>query len=96
LRGLLKGVCPARIERDIAALKRAAGPVKRLVDKVVAHTEEDRRLVGKCRYSDLDEAIDLLEETFRRYRRLIHGSCPEPLGFLRDFNVTNDLRKIWP
>ena len=87
---------PARIERDIAALKRVAAPVKRLVDKVVAHTEQDRRRVGKCKYNDLDKAIDLLEKTFCRYRSLIHGSWPEPLVSLDGFDVTNDLLKIWP
>jgi hypothetical protein len=89
-------VSSTRIERDIAALKRAAAPVKRLVDKVVAHTEQDRRRVGSCKYNDLDKAIHLLEETFRRYRLLIHGSCPDPLVRLDDFDVTDDLRKIWP
>jgi len=89
-------IARARIERDIAALKRVAAPVKRLVDKVVAHTEEDRRRVGKCSYNDLDKAIDLLEETFCRYRSLIHGSCPDLLGSLKGLDVTNDLLKIWP
>jgi hypothetical protein len=89
-------ISSTRIERDIAAIKRAASPVKRLVDKQVAHTEEDRRRVGKCKYSDLDSAIDLLEETFRRYRGLIYGSYPSPLVSLRDYDVGDDLSKIWP
>ena len=89
-------ISSTRIERDISAIKRVADPVRRLVNKVVAHTEEDRQRMGECKYSDLDRAIDLLEETYRRYRMLIHGSCPSPLVFLHHYDVANDLRRIWP
>ncbi len=52
--------------------------------------------MGRPRYRDLDNAIDLLEETFRRYYHLIYGSCSTPLVALHEYDVAEDLEKIWP
>ena len=56
-----------RINRDILGLKRAAEPIRRLVNKIIAHTEEDRRLRGKMTYRKLSNAIDLFADTFKNY-----------------------------
>jgi len=84
----------SRIERDIVFLKRATDPVRSLVNKVIAHTEEDRRRIGRTTYTQLDTAIESLETTFKRYQLLITGAnwgLPRPRR-----NVAADLRKIWP
>jgi len=86
----------ARINRDIRALKTASKRIKKLVDKVVAHTEMDRRNVPRVQYGQIDNAIDLLEATFRRYCLLLTGRCPNPIVPLDDFNVAEDLKRIWP
>ncbi len=93
-----KGSCvsASRIDRDIAAITRAARPVKRLVDKVVAHTEEDKRKRGRTKFADLDRAIDVLEETYSRYYLLINRSDWSADALLDDTDVTPDLKKIWP
>jgi hypothetical protein len=86
----------ARINRDIRALKAASKKIKTLVDKVVAHTEADRRKVPRVQYGEIDKAIDLLEATFKRYCLLLNGSCPNPIVPLDDFDVAEDLKRIWP
>ena len=86
----------ARINRDIRALKAASRKIKKLVDKVVAHTEADRRKVPRVQYGEIDKAIDLLEQTYRRYFLLLSGSCPNPIVPLDAFDVAPDLKRIWP
>ena len=85
-----------RIKRDIEALQRAAKPIRRLVNKVIAHTEEDRRRIPKVRYRELDKAIELLKDLFRKYSLLINGSHAEPLVPLHDYDVSEDLERVWP
>lgn len=51
-------ISSGRIDRDIKRLERVAMPVRRLVNKVVAHTERDRRRIGKLKYGQIDAAID--------------------------------------
>jgi hypothetical protein len=86
----------ARINRDIRALKAASNKIKKLVNKVVAHTAEDRRRVPRVQFREIDKAIDLLVATFRRYCLLLNGSCPNPIVRLDDFDVAQDLKKVWP
>ncbi len=87
-----KQMTASRIERDIAALRKVAKPVVKLVNKVIAHTEADRRRIGRATYGQIDTAIDLLRETFRRYSLLLNGSvCDVPKE-----DVRNDIAKIWP
>jgi len=87
-----KQMTGSRIKRDIDALKKATKPIRKLVNKVVAHTEADRRRIGKAQYGQIDTSIDLLHETFRRYCSLIKGSvCAPP-----EEDVRNDIAKIWP
>jgi hypothetical protein len=86
----------AKINRDIRSLKAATKKMKKLVDKVVAHTEEDRRKVPRIQYSEIDKAIDLLEATWKRYSLLLNGSCPSPIVPFSDLDVVQDLKRIWP
>lgn len=89
-------VTAARIGRDIKEIEAACAPVERLVNKIVAHSEADRRKVGKIKYGQIDLAINLLEATFQRYSRLIHGSVCNPLVPLDNLDVRADLKRIWP
>jgi hypothetical protein len=83
-----------RINRDIRELKRVSEPVQRLANKVIAHTELDRRRLGQLTYQRLDDAIDLLAKTYETYRKLITANCPPVL--LSHYDVTEHFRKIWP
>jgi hypothetical protein len=85
-----------RIKRDIRALKAASTKIKKLVDKVVAHTEEDRRKVPSVRFGQIDRAINLLEAAFKRYRLFLTGIGSNAFLPLHDFDVVEDLRRIWP
>lgn len=89
-------VTAARIRRDIKEIEVACTPVERLVNKVVAHTEADRRKVGKIKYGQIDKAIGLLETTFQRYSLLVHGKVCDPLVPFDAIDVRPDLKKIWP
>jgi hypothetical protein len=89
-------VMPAgRIEDDIRALKRVSKVVRRYVNKVIAHTERDRRSIGRIKHGHIDRAIDTLAELFKRYSLLIKGRCSEPL-VPDDIDVSDDLQKVWP
>jgi hypothetical protein len=85
-----------QIEQDIRNLKRAAEPTRRLVNKIIAHTEEDRRLWGKISYGELNAAIALLSKTFQRYELLITGIRRDPIVPFNGYDVRRDLNKIWP
>jgi len=86
----------SRVRRDIKALGTVGGPVRRLVNKVIAHTERDRRKVGKVKFTQLDDAIQALAETFRRYWLLIQGTSLTRLAPFDEYDVLSDLKKIWP
>jgi hypothetical protein len=49
----------SRVRRYIDALHRVARPVRRLVNKAIAHTSRDRRKIGKPRFRQLDDAIEI-------------------------------------
>ncbi len=85
-----------RIERDIARLERAAEPVRRLVNKVIAHTERDRRRIGRPKYGQINAAIDEIVATYKRYRLLIEQRGGEPSEIVRTVRVSDDLARIWP
>jgi hypothetical protein len=90
-------VFPAqRIQRDIDVLKRKASKVKRLVDKVIAHTEEDRRKVPRVLFKDIDDAVIACRETYERYYLLLTARSFDASVLPCSFDVTDDLRKIWP
>ena len=85
----------ARIQRDLNEIKRVCDPVRRLVSKVVAHTEADRRKIGRLRFGQIDKAIDLLADTFRRYSLLVDCRVSNPLVPLDSFDVRDELKRIW-
>lgn len=86
----------SRIRRDIRQIENACKPVNTLVNKAVAHTEEDRRRIGKIKYGQIDRAIDLIEATFQRYALLVNARVCNPLVPFSEFDVRPDLKKIWP
>jgi hypothetical protein len=87
----------SRIRRDIAALKRTAKRIRRRVDKVYAHTERDKRRIGRhVRSAEIDMAIDLLIEVHRRYTLLVQGRDVRELVPEGGFDITSDLKKLWP
>ncbi len=84
------------IQSDLAALRRVAAPIKRLADKVVAHTEVDRRKHGRPQWRQVDEAVDLLVQLYEKYYLLLNAReflARAPLGTL---DVTADAMRIWP
>jgi hypothetical protein len=89
-------VSSSRINRDIKELERACEPVHRLVNKVIAHTEEDRRRIGKMRYRDFDTAIDKIVVTFQRYGLLLNGKTCVPLVAIEDYSISDSLSLLWP
>lgn len=87
-------VATTGIDRDIKRVRRETKQVKRLVNKLIAHTERDRRRVGKHRYGNLNMAINALWSVFKKYALLIDGGAlPAPLD---DFDLSEDFSKLWP
>lgn len=89
-------VSKSKINRDICALMAVAKKIKKLVDKVIAHTEEDRRKIPCLYYGQIDKAVDIINEIFQRYSLLLKGSFPSHTAILNDFDVAEDLKQIWP
>jgi hypothetical protein len=82
------------IDRDIQKLRHSTERVKRLVNKVVAHTELDRRRIGKHHYGDLDVAIDTLLAIYKKYALLLE--CKESDFSMDDFDLEEDFAELWP
>lgn len=59
----------AIIEADIGALEKIAEPVKRVVDKAIAHTEKN--YANDTTHGQIDQAIDVLKATYNRYALLL-------------------------
>lgn len=85
-----------QINGDIAAIRRTVAPLKRLVDKAIAHTEADRRRKGRQTWSMIDTAIQLLGTIYRRYYLLLNAASFDPFDVASDVDVAEHLRKIWP
>jgi len=85
-----------RINRDIEELDQACESVYRLVNKVVAHTEEDRRKIGRTKYRDFDKAIKKIVVTFQRCALLLNGKTSEPLVPIDDYDISDSLNLLWP
>ncbi len=92
----LQSLSADRIKQHIDTLVKVARPVRRLVNKAIAHTDADRRRIGRPKFNQLDAAIEVLASTFERYSLLIRGSCLSPLVDFDAYNVKGDLLKIWP
>jgi hypothetical protein len=86
----------SRIERDFRALEQLCKPAIRRANKVIAHTERDRRRIGRLRFEQVDAAIDALAETFRRYALLLNGSVSTPLVPFEAYDVRGEFQAIWP
>lgn len=82
------------IDRDVLRLKRQTKRVKRLVNKLIAHTEMDRRRIGRHRYGHLNSAINVLFDVYRKYYLLLQGK--QPSFPVEDFDASEDFAKIWP
>lgn len=91
-----RALSASRVRRDIEALHRIARPVRRLVNKAVAHTSRDRRKIGRLKYKQLNDAIQALADAYRLYSLLIAGSYPTPLVPFDSYDVTDDFKKLWP
>ena len=84
------------VRRDIKRLERACSAVHRMVNKVVAHTELDRRKLVRVKQRDLEAASKVIVGLFEKYSRLINGNVCSPIVPLQDISVMSDLKKIWP
>lgn len=91
-----KGVgslCKAKIEEDIRDMERKVELLKRLTDKVIAHTEQNRSIIGMPpSYGQLHRLVLWLEKLYRKYHLLIKGleySPPpsEDYDLGEDFNL---------
>jgi hypothetical protein len=85
-----------RILKDIHRLEVTCEPVNRLVNKIVAHTEEDRRKIGRLSYGDLDKAISKIVNVYQRYALLLTGRVCEPLVPLDGYDISDSLNLLWP
>ena len=79
------------IINDKRRLQCAVDPVKSLVDKVIAHTDE-KRFRRKVLFRHLSGSVDIIAELFQKYHQLITASKPS-LDVEHLIDVENDLEK---
>jgi hypothetical protein len=92
-----KSLPPHRIDQDIRVINRATRKIERFVDKKIAHHERHLRRVGKpVRFEEIDQAIKVLLEFFRRYSLFITGSWCPPAVEDDDLDIRPDLIRLWP
>jgi hypothetical protein len=84
-----------RIKKDIRRLEAACKPINRLVNKVVAHTEADRREIGRLNYGDLDTAITEVVKVYQKYALLLTGRVCD-LVPLDGYDISDSLDRLWP
>jgi hypothetical protein len=86
-----------RVTADQRALKKAARRIKRRVNKIHAHTERDRRRIGKAiGLREIDDVLKVIMEVHRRYALLIQGRDVTQLMNANAFDIKPQLHKIWP
>lgn len=87
----------ATLDRDLERMQRHAAPIKRLVNKVIGHTELDRRKKGRQTYNQLNRAIDTLIETYERWYQFLHLRRDTRIPSIpKEHDVTAELKRIWP
>lgn len=90
------GMDKTAIESDIEALETRVQLVKRLTDKIIAHTEQNRAIVGiPPTYGQLNRLIVWLKKLFEKYYFLIMGKAYAPPP-LENYSLNEDLRLLWP
>jgi hypothetical protein len=85
----------AKIEADIAAMVSRVELVKRLTDKVIAHTEQNRAIIGiPPTYGQLHRLVLWLVKLYAKYHLLIKGRAysPPPLD---DYDLTEDFALLF-
>jgi hypothetical protein len=92
-----KEVSVSDIRRDIAQARKVAKRIGKYTDKVYAHTERDRRRIGRpVRYGEIDAAIKTMRDIHARYTLVILGrDVRELVPSDERLSVMKDLRMIW-
>ncbi|MBY0523539.1 MAG: hypothetical protein K2R98_09065 [Gemmataceae bacterium] len=87
----------SRIKRDIFAMRKVAKGIIHLTHKVYAHTERDRRRIGRpVRSLEIASAIRILIEVFQHYALLIEGRSDNLVPDNDSLSIMPDLKKVWP
>jgi hypothetical protein len=90
-------VSAARIQADIATMKKTSARVVRRVNKILAHMERDQRRSGRSiGLREIDVALNVLREVHQRYALLVQGRDVRNLMASDEFDIKPELAKIWP
>jgi hypothetical protein len=88
---------PARIDRDVRAISRATRSIERFVNKKIAHHERHSGRVGRpIRFDEIDGAIRVLVDYFKRYSLFVAGRWCDPRLEGDDWDIRPDLKRLWP
>jgi AbiU2 len=66
---------PAMVERDLAFLLNASAEIKTYVDKFIAHHDRNRNGVTVPTFSELDKAIEVLFDLFKKYYLILTATA---------------------
>jgi hypothetical protein len=88
----------ARIDQEVRAMNRATRRIERFVDKTIAHHERNLIRVGRpIRFDEIDEAIEVLLDCYRRYSLFVTGQwCYPGVEDDDDLDIRQDLMRVWP
>ena len=73
----------------------AAGSIKPYVNKFIAHNDRDKAIVRVPKFGELEFAIDVLFEVFRKYHTMLTASTLHSLEPVPQYDVLGPYRVPW-
>jgi hypothetical protein len=84
-----------RVRSDSETLAASVKPIKRYVDKHIAHYDRSRKPSDVPSFDDLDQAINALGEIFKHYLILLTGADRDPIEPIPQYDWVAPFRMPW-
>lgn len=85
----------AMVEEDLDALRTVTNSIRDYVNKHVAHFDERRASIEVPTFEDLDAAIDVLFDLYRKYGVMLTGSDHDVMELVPQYDWLAPLRIPW-
>ena len=86
---------PAMVERDLAFLLNATAEIKTYVDKFIAHHDRNRNGVTVPTFSELDKAIEVLFDLFKKYYLILTATALASVEPVPQYDLLGPYRIPW-
>jgi len=91
-----RDLTPGKVDEHLALLKRVTDPVRTLVNKAIAHSDENA--IPQTTIGDINTAVDTIAIILDKYSWLLRGRgiAHHVANVEKGFDMTEYLTKIWP